>query len=201
MRQADIFLDSEGDAWLARNRNKLGLHDPVAQMMKAIDLKPERVLEVGCANGWRLAALRDKYGCEIMGVEPSRQAGIEAASLSVPVHQSSAAVLPVSGPFDLVIYGFCLYLTDPGDWFRIAAEGDCVLAPGGHLIIHDFVAPGNVNYARHYEHRDGILAYHFDFAKLWLASPLYQTVSVQYGIDEMVTVLQKRPVSKIAVQP
>jgi len=29
--------------------------------------------------------------------------------------------------FDLIIFGFCLYLTDWSDWFRIVAEADTVL--------------------------------------------------------------------------
>jgi SAM-dependent methyltransferase len=189
MRQADIFLESEGDAYFQRNRSKPDAPDHVAAMIETAGIKPERVLEVGCGNGRRLAALRDKYGCEIFGVEPSLQACLEAAQLRVPAFHSSAVVLPVTGLFDLVIYGFCLYLTDPADWLRIAAEGDCVLAPGGHIIIHDFA--GSVPFARKYEHRDGVLSYHFYFPKLWLAHPMYEIASRQTFGDEAVTILRK----------
>lgn len=201
MRQADVFLNSEGDRWLERNRDKLGLHDPVMDVLQSINFHPKRALEVGCADGWRLQKLRDAYGCEVFGAEPGRQAGIEAAARRVPVVQCSAATLAVPGPFDLVIYGFCLYLADPSEWLRIAAEGNAVLADGGHLVIHDFAAIARP-FARHYEHRDGIRSYHFDFAGLWLGSPLYHVVARQViGDDEMVTVLKKLSVATIPVRP
>lgn len=202
MRQADLFLHSEGDAWLNRNREKLGVSgDPVAHMIDHVGIKPTRVLEIGCSNGWRLAALRDKYRCEVFGVEPSMLACIEAADKRVPVWQMTASTLPEIGPkFDLIIYGFCLYLTDPSDWFNIAAAGDHALAPGGYLIIHDFGDEGET-FARRYEHCDGAFSYHVDFAKLWLAHPLYAPVSRSIQGDEMVTVMKKLSVASIRVQP
>lgn len=193
MKQKDIFLDGEGDAWLGRNREKLGKRDPVDTAIAELRLRPERVLEIGCSNGWRLANLRAKYGCEVMGVEPSRKACMEAAMQRVAAVQSTASCPALSGPYDLLIYGFCLYLTDPSDWLTIAAEGDRLLEPGGHLIIHDFDR-GSEPYAQRYDHREGVLAYHFDFRRLWLSHPAYEVAlgtrsRVQ---DEDVTVLRKR---------
>lgn len=206
MRQADIFLASEGDAWLARNRGNLGAADPVSEAIEKADIKPRRVLEIGCANGWRLAALRDKYGCEVYGVEPSHQACFDAGTLRVPVQQATAERLPISSLikdylFDVVIYGFCLYLTDPADWFRIVAEGDRVLADSGHLIIHDFSA--QETFARRYTHRDGLLAYHVPFRHLWLAHPLYRPIRRRdiCGPDTEVIILKKEPASTIEVRP
>ncbi len=197
MRQADIFLQSEGDAWFERNRDKLGERDPVAEAIEHLGIKPKHVLEIGCSNGWRLAALRDKYGCQIYGVDPSRQACLEAAERRVPVVHSSAANLIVSGQFDLLIYGFCLYVADPADWLRIAAEGDSVLADFGHIIIHDFFAEGEF-FARNYRHRDSVMSYHFDFDKLWLAHPWYHTVGRQlYPNGEALTILKKSPVCEV----
>lgn len=196
MRQADVFLNSEGNAWLERNRDKLGKPDPVTPVIAKWVPRPRRVLEVGCADGRRLADLRDMYGCEVFGVEPSLQAGIEAAARRVPVVQCSAASLAVQGPFDLVIYGFCLYLTDPDDWLRIAAEGDAVLADDGHLIIHDFLDEEGVPIARRYEHRDGLWSYHYNFCRLWIGHQRYQTVFHQKGTDDAITILRKRPLKE-----
>lgn len=201
MRQADVFLNSEGDAWLERNRDKLGQHDPVMAVLESLPFRPKRALEIGCSDGWRLEKLRTAYGCDVFGAEPGRQAGIEAAARRVPVVQCTAATLAVPGPFDLVIYGFCLYLADPSEWLRIAAEGDAVLVAGGHIVIHDFAAIGRP-VARPYAHRDGIFSYHFDFAGLWLGSPLYHVVARQMiGDDEMVTVLKKSSTATIPVRP
>lgn len=203
MRQSDIFLQGEGDRWLERNREGLGQRDPVTKMIEAIELKPENVLEIGCSNGWRLDALREKYGCRVLGIEPSRQASDEGATqLSVPIFRATAAALPVRGAaHDLVIYGFCLYLADPDDWFKIVAEGDRVLKPGGHMIIHDFSNLGEA-FGRKYEHCDGITAYHLDFAQFWLANPLYNQVHRRvFFEDAMITVLQKLQLTSMEVLP
>lgn len=201
MRQADVFLNSEGDAWLERNRERLGKRDPISDVLEKMNIRPRRALEIGCADGWRLERLRNTYGCDVFGAEPSRQAGLEAAARRIPVVQCTAATLAVPGPFDLVIYGFCLYLADPSEWLRIAAEGDGVLVAGGHLVIHDFAAIARP-FACPYEHRDGIMSYHFDFAGLWLGSPLYHVIARQMvGDGEMVTVLKKSGAATIPVRP
>jgi SAM-dependent methyltransferase len=190
MMQKDIFLQSEGDAWFARNCDRLGEHDPVSEIIEAAGIKPKRVLEIGCANGWRLSRLRGKYGCEVAGVEPSIEACTAAAANGVDVHNRTAAMLPGPG-FDLVIYGFCLYLTDPAEWFDIVAEGDDVLADGGYLIVHDFDMTNSHPFARRYEHRPDILAYHVDFAKFWLAHPCYHPVEIYVAGNERVTLMRK----------
>lgn len=205
MKQKYLFLETEGNRWLERNRDAMAKlaenGDPVIDAIVTADIKPKRVLEIGCSVGWRLSLLREKYGCEIMGVEPSREACIEAAARRVPAVQSTASSPGVSSQFDLVIYGFCLYLTDPDDWLQIAAEGNCLLSPGGYLIIHDFASSPSLPYARRYEHRDGVLSYHIDFAKLWLGSPLYTVVMRTIDGDGMVTVLKKLPANSIKVLP
>jgi SAM-dependent methyltransferase len=193
MRQADVFLMGEGDAWFARNKDRLGQVDPVSNVIERMSLHPKSVLEVGCANGWRLAKLRDTYGCEVMGVDPSQEAALEAAKFRVPVFQASATNLPTKvNAYDLVIFGFCLYLTDPDEWLRIAAEANWVIKDSGHIIIHDF-ADVAAPYARPYRHREGVMSHHFDFANLWLAHPWYHVAWREVGDEEMITVIKKSP--------
>lgn len=204
MKQKDIFLATEGDHWFERNRDALAnlrSPDPVVVAVEGLTPTPKRVLEVGCANGWRLAYLRDTLGCEIMGVEPSRAACIEAASNRVPVVQSTASVLAVSGKFDVVIYGFCLYLTDPADWLQIAAEGNNLLLDGGHLVIEDFPREPGMPFARRYEHCDGLLSHHMRFEDLWLSHPWYKIVNARGDSTSLVTVLKKNSKHAIPVKP
>ncbi len=198
-KQKEIFMEGgEGDAWFTRNLGQLGQHDPVTDAIVNAGIKPKYALEIGCANGWRLDKLRKIFNCGIMGIEPSMKAGMAAAQLRVPVHQMSASCIPVSREgYDLVIYGFCLYLTDPDDWLLIASEGGRALAPGGHLVIHDFPVVGSDTYAVDYEHRDGVKAYHFDFAKLWLAHPQYELVKRLNSPSDCVTILKKWPAAKV----
>lgn len=198
MKQSEIMMESEGDAWFGRNLENLGQTDPVAEAINSCGLLPRVVLEIGSANGWRLEKLRARYGCDVIGIEPSMNACQKAR---VPTYQATADGLPVeSGMFDLVIYGFALYLADPCDWFKIVAEGDRVLRPGGHLIVHDFATA--FPFARKYEHREGLMSYHINFSKLWLANPLYTLVTRHHpNFEESVTVLKKLPVDTIEVRP
>jgi ubiquinone/menaquinone biosynthesis C-methylase UbiE len=190
MKQTDIMLAGEADAWFARNRSQLGAHDPVGRVIADLGLKPQAVLEIGCANGWRLKALQAHCDCDIYGIDPSRDAVADADVRTIGL--GTADSLPFgNASLDMVIFGFCLYLCDPADLFRIAAEADRVLDDGGHLIIHDF-ADIEPPFARPYEHRDGVLAYHLDHAKLWLAHPWYTRVCRRPFSDGLVTVLAKR---------
>jgi len=167
MRQADIFLKSEGNAWLARNLAKLtGQNDPVLEIIRTCELKPASVLEIGCANGWRLDILREKFQCMVTGVDP--------ATPNRPfILKGTADKLPIKNMrFDLVIYGWCLYLCDREDLFKITAEGDRVLKDGGHLMIYDFKPMTAMK--RFYKHHPGVSTYKYDYSKLWLANPAYQ---------------------------
>lgn len=194
MKQKDAFLEGEGDAWFDRNHDRLGLYDPVTPVIDELGLKPTNVLEVGCANGWRLSLLRLKFGCQVWGIDPSLKAIMDGTRFRVPIWQMTASTLPVAlKAYDMIIYGFCLYLTDPDDWLTIAAEADRSLADGGHIVIHDFNDwNGGSPIVKSYKHDSRVNAYHYDFAKLWLGHPRYQVVKhVDGAHDDGVRVLLK----------
>jgi SAM-dependent methyltransferase len=198
--QAEILFDTEADAWLNRNRARLGTVDRVSDAIEQVGLIPNNVLEIGCSNGWRLARLKQKFGCNVLGIDPGRRACSEARMQGVHTRRGTANQLPtLSGWADIVIYGFCLYLADPCDWLQIAAEGDRVLRTNGHLIIHDFAATSGA-YAVKYEHDERLRSYHFDFASMWASSPLYSLILRKIYEDEMVTVLKKRSQNTIEVR-
>lgn len=191
MKQSKIMTDSEADAWWSRNHDKLGQADPVSEAIEGSGITPTSVLEIGCSNGWRLAKLRDKYDCKVLGIEPGKMAAIEAGNWRVPVFRSTADALPVADASrDVVIYGFCLYLTDMADWFEIAFEGDRVLSPGGHLVIHDFYASSY--FWRAYQHREGLRAHHYAFERLWLCHPHYSLISRTMIDDETAVCILKK---------
>ncbi len=196
MNQSDAFLSGEGDAWFQRNRDKLGKRDPVSDLLGLLPLiRPKRVLEIGCSNGWRLKKLREKYGCRVSGIDTSGDAVAEATASGLEdICHGKFGPGPhawLGGTFDMIIFGFCLYVTEPRDWFKVVAESDRLLADGGHLIIHDFVPP-NRPFAKPYEHKTGALSYHVDFVSLWCGHPWYQEYdSAENGDDERVTILRK----------
>ena len=184
MSQKDLFLASEGDRYHQRNKHKLTLtgpkaaNDRVLASLKALHLKPASVLEIGCANGWRLELLRTIYDAACVGLDPSAEAIAEgmAAFPNLRLHQGTADSLPFDADaFDLVIFGFCLYLCDREHLFRIAAEADRVLQNAGHLVVEDFHPP--FPYTNAYEHHHGTLAYKMNYAALFSWNPAYTLVS------------------------
>lgn len=193
MKQSQAFINGEGEAWLKRNKAKLGNEDdPVLTTMEKYNLKPKRVLEVGCSNGWRLQILEKAWGCFVEGVEPGAD---DIGETLVQVWNGAADNMPYcyANSYDTVIYGWCLYLCDPEDYFRIASEGDRVLSDGGFLILYDFLAEHP--YKNKYKHKEGLYSHKMDFAKLWRGHPAYSL----YGRDffgegdnqTVVTILKK----------
>ncbi len=135
MKQKDIFLKFEGDKWLQRNRKtiearKLPDDDPV--LMEILYLKrfaniqwgTLSLLEIGCSYGYRLKWIQENLGWVCKGIEPSKEAVLMANNMGLDVIQGTADRLPYPDfTFDILIFGFCLYLCDREDLFRIAYEG------------------------------------------------------------------------------
>ena len=149
--QRDIFLESEGDAWYKRNikndkESKLwSRKDPLIEAIKDIPLENNsrvKVLEVGCGQGLRIKELQSERGWTGIGLDPSKEAiasvkrrgciGFVGTADSIPMNDKSV---------DLLIFGFCLYLCDREDLFKIAAEAHRVLRPKSWLAILDFWTP------------------------------------------------------------
>ena len=187
MKQKDIFLGGEGNAWFTRNAAALAKHelpgsDPL--MMELLGLKshladaggPVNVLEVGCGPGLRLDWLQQQMGWECHGIEPSDEAVKQATSAGVHAQVGTADQLPFADKsFDVVIFGFCLYLCDRDDLFKIAAEADRVLKNPGWLLLKDFYSPTPL--AREYHHKAGVYSYKMDYKSLFTWNPDYSVYS------------------------
>lgn len=176
-KQKEIFLSGEGNAWHQRNREGVSLltTDPVLDALAGLDWRPRRVLEIGCGNGWRLALLRDRTGAACEGLDPSREAVEDGKArrpdLSLRVGTADDLSGFEAGAFDLVLFGFCLYLVDRSDLFRVVAEADRVLADGGVLGIYDFCPPSP--YANPYVHDSRVSSFKMDYARAFLWNPAY----------------------------
>lgn len=185
MQQKDIFMDSEADAWFKRNRQSLAqrnfaLDDPVTQAIAEIEplaragggTQKLRVLEVGCGEGRRLSWLADHLPVDVQGLEPSALAVEQACARGLQVRRGTADSLPFdNASFDILVFGFCLYLCDRQDLFRIAQEADRVLKPDAWLVIHDFFASSPVR--REYHHKLGVYSYKMDYRVLFDWHPAY----------------------------
>lgn len=181
--QKSTFLSGEGDAWFERNFAALGHkgQDLVVSELLNLQVRPKSVAEIGCGEGERLSLLRGKFGSRCWGFDPSAKAVSHGRAtypdITFEIGTADTIDLPDSS-VDTLIFGFCLYLADPKDYFRIAAEADRVLIEGGLVVILDF-SPRHV-FKNPYSHQPGVFAHKMDFSKLFTWNPAYRLVSRRY---------------------
>ena len=72
---------------------------------------------------------------------------------------------------DLLIYGFCLYLCDRDDLFKIAAEAHRILKPQSWLAIFDFWSPYQT--VNNYHHCSGVHTYKDNLPAMFTWHPSY----------------------------
>ncbi len=189
MQQKNIFLQSEADAWYERNhqavaKRDFAIDDPVTAAIIEIANLPQyagdkrslQILEIGCGEGKRLAWLAENLPVDVFGVEPSAKAVEQACGHGINAQRGTADQLSFrDSSFDVVIFGFCLYLCDRQDLFKIAQEADRVLKPDAWLVINDFFAPTPIR--RGYHHKPGIFSYKMDYRTLFDWHPAYTCYS------------------------
>lgn len=152
----DVLLDSwqhNAQAWIDAVRSgsiesRRQVTDQ-AILLAILGRQPERVLDLGCGEGWLLRALGDR-GVEAVGVDGDR-ALVDAARAagSAEVHLASYAQLAdaqayVGKNYDLVCANFALLQQDI---IPLLAAMNALLVPGGALVIQTLhpwsVADGN----------------------------------------------------------
>lgn len=185
--QGAIFLEGEGDRWFSRNAAVLASKDqlardlPLRMLAQASSYRPRRVLEVGCSTGWRLAALRERYGCSVTGVEPSAAAIDEGKRLygaDFDLRRGLARALPIRADetFDLVIVAFVFHWVSRDAVLASVAEIDRALDDGGHLLVYDFFPDAPTTRPYHHLPDGDAYTYKQEVARTFLATNLYQHV-------------------------
>ena len=180
MMQKDIFLKSEADAWFVRNKenlSKLNFEDDNV-VRAALDISKSssnamlKILEIGCGGGERLNYIGNAINCSISGVDPSLSAINQCKLNNIDAIVGTAdSLIYKDNSFDMVIFGFCLYLCDRDDLFRISMEADRVLKKEGWIIIQDFFAESSVQ--NEYHHTSGVKSHKMDYKTLFTWHPDY----------------------------
>jgi ubiquinone/menaquinone biosynthesis C-methylase UbiE len=182
MSQKAKFLESEGNAWFTRNtKRRADAKSTLFTSLDSLQLKPKRVLEIGCANGLNLEEIRTRFDAECYGIEPSCDAVGNGRRTfpDIDLRVGTAEQLPFDeGFFDTVMFGFCLYLCDPEDHFTIAREANRVLGDPGFLVVYDFLS--SVPYRRPYAHKEGIFSHKMEFSRMFLWHPSYRLLHRTY---------------------
>jgi SAM-dependent methyltransferase len=93
------------------------------------------VLEVGCSSGFMLEGLREKYGLDCFGVEPSGVFREYLNHKGMPVTSSLEELMKAQPgrKYDLIMHFFVLeHIREPAPFIAATLE---LLAPGGTLIV------------------------------------------------------------------
>jgi SAM-dependent methyltransferase len=172
--QRDVFLRGEADAWFLRNRAALAAperaaQDPVLRLTAGLWLHRAAVLEVGCADGWRLAWYAARGCPRCVGVEPSAAAvAVGDGREGVRLRRGHAAgleeCLGEAAPFGLVVVAFVLHWLSLEDRAAFLRQLPRYLAPGAWLAIADFL-PDRARRVP-YHHRAGLWTYKADYGAL-----------------------------------
>jgi len=143
-----------------------------AILLAVLGRQPERVLDLGCGEGWLLRALTTR-GINAVGVDGDATL-VEAARAagSSPVHVASYEALvettvDIGGDYELICANFALLHQDI---IPLLAAMNALLAPGGALVIqtlHPWTAAAG-------DYQDGWRNETFDgFKGQWQAMPWY----------------------------
>ena len=182
--QDRIFSRSEGDRWYARNQQRLlefdSTHDVPLQMIDLYDLSPRRVLEIGAANGARLAAISSRWGAEAIAIEPSEAATVQGKRLFSDVRfvRGVASNLPIQALFDLVLVHFVLHWVDRSTLRASVGEIDRVVAPGGFLLLGDFLPKAPMTRAYHHLPESDVHTYKENYSLLFMERNHYELVAL-----------------------
>lgn len=186
--QSSLFLGGEGDAWFSRNSESLNatsVSPDISFIFSTLDgfhNSISNILEIGCGGGAKLSALSKHFNSLGYGIDPSKKA-IHSASEKYSQTENKlhfqtgiATNLPYEdNQFDLVFFGFCLYLVPPNEILSAAMEADRVLRQGGFLAILDFdYGQQKVN---GYKHAEGVYSFKNTYSKLFTSLGYFHQVS------------------------
>jgi len=185
VNQEIIFFNKEGDAWFNRNVKTLGKNfenDFPLKLIEILNIKPTRVLDVGAANGYRLAEIANRFKSEkYVAIEPSQEA-IKDGQKKFPFIQFRRGLicdlsLQDNEEFDLVIVNFVFHWISRNKLFRSVSKLDRAIADSGYLILGDFLpdVPTKIKY--HHLPEDEVYTYKQDYTEIFLSSGLYTSIA------------------------
>ena len=184
--QSQIFREGEGDNWFRRNAEHLSADGRDDVVLRAIERAVQSgttlqsVCELGCSNGWRLAALSGLYPAigRLAGCDVSEQAIADGQSRWP---QLELAVGPIEDPtmdgqYDAVIVSYVLHWVARQNLSRAIASIDSRVREGGILIVSDFLPDRPA--ARWYHHREDVrlFTYKQDYAAAFLGLGIYERI-------------------------
>ena len=131
--------------------------------------KKINILEIGAGNCERIKYIQNLKNkkINIIGVDPATNNKIckRGASYELPFKNKK---------FDIIYFGFCLYMLKPEDLFKTLFETDRILKNNSWLIIYDFYSESFVR--KNYKHLNQKI-FKMDYTKIFSWHPFYKLES------------------------
>lgn len=180
MMQDRVFKEYEGNHWYERNASHLDAQgdDYIVDMIRYLGVKPEKVAEVGCSNGYRLEHIRREFTADCCGFDASMKAIQEGRNLYPDVEfiHSTVADIESDDVYDLVICNFVLCWIDRKTLLHSIAKIDDLVQPGGILVLGDFLPDYQQRRKYHHLPELDIYTYKQDYGNIFISSGLYKEI-------------------------
>ena len=181
-KNINLIKKSEGDNYFLRNNKEIFVNDHCLDSLKKINIRPKKVLEIGCSNGrslnnYKNYLKRKKIKCECYGIDLSKKAikdGRKKYNNLKFFNYSSLQLEKFNFKFDLIICGFFLYLLDRQYIFEQFDKITKLLNDNGFLIINDF-EPIFPHFNRSV-HNKSLNSYKMNYSKFLEASNYYKLI-------------------------
>lgn len=184
--QTDIFRRDEGNNWFLRNRDHLFVDHSGDVPLTMVERwardggSLDSICELGCANGWRLAALRQAYPNtqRLVGSDISEVAIADGrrAWPSLELAVGSLDEPGVIGHFNLVIVSFVFHWVARRRLARSVAMVDELITDGGALILADFFPDQPCACTYHHRSDLELFTYKQNYAECFLGLGFYEQV-------------------------
>ncbi len=183
------FLKSEGDEWFKRNIHKFTENSleisVLCNWLMPFQKEVQTILEIGSGGGNKLSQMCWQLNSKGYGIEPSSLA-VDYANKNYGdkcvFEVGTADSLPTQlEKFDLIHFGFCLYLVSRDKITDCLKKADLLLKPGRFLSIIDF--DPQQPHANEYVHFKGLKSFKDSYYKMFCDLGNYTLVN-KYSFSE-----------------
>jgi SAM-dependent methyltransferase len=176
----NIWMENEGDNWFTRNKENIEPNfDIILFLMDIYKIHPKIAIEIGCANGYRLAKIHDKYDSEVIGIEPSDKAINDGRSMwpFITFLKDISCSFELSKKVDLVIINFVFHWISRDRLIKSVDKINDVLGNNGLLIIGDFGTENFIKNKYHHLPDKKLFTYKQRYQDMFLATGLYKEIA------------------------
>lgn len=188
MKLENIFKSTEGDNWFKRNKDAFNImKDVPLKLIRMYNLKPGKVIELGCSNGWRLNEIHNQLrgNVKCVGIEAGNDPVKDGKKRYPHIYLKKGVLsdVPVKEEFDLVIVNYVLHWIDRKLLLKSLSEIDRLVKRDSYLLIGDFY-PDFPQKRRYHHVKDKVYTWKTLYNNIFISTELYKEVAfISYDHD------------------